>query len=212
MFRMCGRFALSLSFKKLLTLFPKSEPFTWDPCYNIAPQSEVPFLINEHHLKLADWGFHMPQFSKCIINARAETLKEKPLFKKLWPGNRCALITSGFFEWKKKVPHYIHLPKGEELYLGALYRFAANGKLEFVILTEEVNGALADLHHRKPLMLRGENLKGWFSKEYEISNPLKEEELIVYPVSSKMNKTAYNTPSCLLEEKTMQHDLFLDFG
>ncbi len=91
----------------------------------------------------------------------------------------------------------------------AVYRFS-NGELEHVILTQEAGSTLSSLHHRKPIMFSRESLKDWFSDRGALANPLNEEELKLYPVSSKVNKTSFNSPVCLKEEHPLERDLFLD--
>jgi putative SOS response-associated peptidase YedK len=177
--------------------------------FNIAPGSEMPVIIHEekNELVIMKWGM-VPHWTKDIhtakrpINARAETLAEKPSFKELLKNRRCLVPASGFFEWKKegnkKIPFYIHLPKSPLFAFAGLYdRWTdPEGNLVFTytIITTEPNDLIAKIHNRMPSILLPENEDRWLSKIplsagdlKEILTPFPAENMSMYPVSPLVN-------------------------
>jgi putative SOS response-associated peptidase YedK len=153
------------------------------------------------------WGL-VPHWTQDIttaqrpINARAETLSEKPSFKELLQNRRCIVPASGFFEWKKegkkKIPFYLHLPKNPLFAFAGLYDSWANpdGKLLFTytIITTEPNELIAKIHNRMPSILLPEHEDRWLSKSLlntgnlkEILTPFPAENMLMYPVSALVN-------------------------
>jgi putative SOS response-associated peptidase YedK len=177
--------------------------------FNIAPGSEMPVIVHEekNELVIMKWGM-VPHWTKDIqtakrpINARAETLSEKPSFKGLLKNRRCLVPASGFFEWKKegskKIPFYIHLLKSPLFAFAGLYdRWTdPEGNLVFTytIITTEPNDLIAKIHNRMPSILLPENEDRWLSKTplsagdlKEILTPFPAENMSMYPVSPLVN-------------------------
>ena len=121
------------------------------------------------------WGYPLHGTSKLIINARSETLFEKPMFKKNLSSNRCLVPCTGFFEWSssqgKKHKFKIY-PEGEKFfYLAGLYSsFHKDGAAQerFVIITAPANESMKPIHERMPLMLRSDDKEAWLGSKTDI--------------------------------------------
>jgi putative SOS response-associated peptidase YedK len=206
---MCGRYSL-IFIDDLGNRFRVFNPMIGlRSRFNIAPGSEMPVIIHEekNELVIMKWGM-VPHWTKDIhtakrpINARAETLAEKPSFKELLKNRRCLVPASGFFEWKKegnkKIPFYIHLPKSPLFAFAGLYdRWTdPEGNLVFTytIITTEPNDLIAKIHNRMPSILLPENEDRWLFKIplsagdlKEILTPFPAENMSMYPVSPLVN-------------------------
>jgi len=206
---MCGRYSL-VFIDDLGNRFRVFNPMMGARSrFNIAPGNEMPVIIHEekNELVMMNWGL-VPHWTQDIttaqrpINARAETLSEKPSFKELLQNRRCIVPASGFFEWKKegkkKIPFYLHLPKNPLFAFAGLYDSWANpdGKLLFTytIITTEPNELIAKIHNRMPSILLPEHEECWLSKTplnardlKEILSPFPAENMSMYPVSPLVN-------------------------
>lgn len=145
----------------------------------IFPGDAVPVLALERGrvaAGLMHWGFPKRDGRGLIINARAETAHERPMFARCLESRRCIIPSSGFFEWKhvdgraKKDKYFITLPDQPVLYMAGLYSRVqdASGKsyVAFVILTTQANGSIAGLHDRMPVMLRDEAQREAWLRDY----------------------------------------------
>ena len=111
---MCGRFTLTESRKEELEALGNIElPPLFTGRYNIAPTQQVAVIREPERIEACTWGFENPHSGTPIINARSETLTERPLFRDLITGNRCLIPADGFFEWKDQQPWYFQLPRKE---------------------------------------------------------------------------------------------------
>jgi putative SOS response-associated peptidase YedK len=206
---MCGRYSL-VFIDDLGNRFRVFNPMIGSRSrFNIAPGSEMPVIIHreKNELVMMKWGL-VPLWTQDIhtakrpINARAETLSEKPSFKELLKDRRCLVPASGFFEWKKegskKIPFYLHLPKIPLFAFAGLYDCWADpdGKLLFTytIITTEPNELIAKIHNRMPSILLPENEDRWLSKTplntadlKDILAPFPAGNMSMYPVSSLVN-------------------------
>lgn len=159
----------------LMRLIPSAPPpSNFQPNYNIAPTHEVPVCIAEegerrlellrrelvpHWAKEAKVGYKM-------INARAETLTEKPSFKPLLKSRRAIVAVSGFYEWKRegkdKQAHTIEHASGKPMMMAALW--AENSALDmrsYTVITTAASDAMAPVHHRMPAILEKDQVDGW---------------------------------------------------
>ncbi|MCR5810738.1 MAG: SOS response-associated peptidase [Lachnospiraceae bacterium] len=109
------------------------------------------------------WGFPGFDKGKLLINARAESVKDRPTFSDSFAGRRCALPAAGFYEWDKKKEKVIFtLPDSPILYLAGIYRpYGAENR--FVVLTREANASMEPVHDRMPLILSGDEVLPWVS-------------------------------------------------
>ena len=186
---MCGRYSL-VFIDDLGNRFRVFNPMIGARSrFNIAPGNEMPVIIHEekNELVMMKWGL-VPHRTQDIttaqrpINARAETLSEKPTFKELMQNRRCLVPASGFFEWKKegkkKIPFYIHLPKIPLFAFAGLYDQWAgtHGNLirTYTIITTAPNELVAKVHNRMPSILLPEHEDRWLSKTPLNAEALKE--------------------------------------
>lgn len=129
----------------------------------IFPTDHVPLLIRGNNggmnVILSDWGFKLR--GRPIINARRETVAEKPLFRNNLINRRCVVPSTGFFEWNNKKTKYLfNLPGTRMLYMAGLWRGSVDSS-EFVIITAEANDSVLPVHDRMPLVLTRDKIESW---------------------------------------------------
>lgn len=180
---MCGRYAIftedeNQEFREIINDINeryKDEPLKMKTG-EVFPTDTVPVITagpeNSRTVNLFRWGF--PKFiqpGRVIINARSETLQEKPTFRKLIHKGRCIIPASGFYEWKasegKKVKHFIHTADSSFFYMAGLYNSFVDKKgnpfTGFVIITTEANSQMAQIHNRMPVILERTDTKAWLT-------------------------------------------------
>ena len=220
---MCGRYVLE-DFEELserLIQVPLRYEFHPQPTYNAAPTQTLPVIIEEDGgwtVRGMHWGL-IPRWTKpgakpktMPINARAETLTEKPMFRPLLRDHRCLVPASGFYEWKQtgsgKQPYFIHRRDVPLMLLAGLYDEARDPEDEpiqsFTIITTAANDKLAPLHERMPAVLDDEAAATWMDREETDSAPLThlltpfpEEAFDTYPVSRAVNNTRHDSPDLI---------------
>jgi putative SOS response-associated peptidase YedK len=143
-----------------------------------------------------------------LINARAETVAEKPMFRRLLGKHRCLVPTTGFYEWKKigsrKVPYFIRLKDEKYFALAGLWDHWKGPKGEeirsFTIITTKANDVLSEIHPRMPVILRKEDEGLWLSDQVlsdsdleRLFQPFPSGLMISYPVSSSVNSVKNDT-------------------
>ncbi len=223
---MCGRFSLTKPKKiKAKDLKIKQEEVDLlKPRYNIAPSNNIAAILKggERHIETLRWGL-IPSWSKDetigarMINARAETLSEKPSFKGLLNKHRCLILADGFFEWldtgRGKQPHFIHLKSGEPFTFAGLWSHWTNPKGEEVrtctIITCQPNKLMEKIHNRMPVILDAEARDVWLDPENKegkiltgLLNPYPEKGMEAYPVSKVVNSPANDVEECIKPVKT----------
>lgn len=128
----------------------------------IFPSAKAPVLLERNgniQPELLTWGYQMPK--SLIINARAETAGEKPMFRESVVAGRCVIPSTGFYEWDKQKRKYLfNLPGEGALYMAGLYSIR-NGNTSYVILTTEANESMREVHHRMPLVLEKKQVAPW---------------------------------------------------
>lgn len=123
----------------------------------VSPRSAASPLTAE----FLKWGFPGFDRGKLLINARAESVKERPTFADSYAQRRCVLPAAGFYEWdKKKEKVTFTVPGSRILYLAGIFR-PYGDELRFVVLTREANASMAPVHDRMPLILSGEEVLPW---------------------------------------------------
>jgi len=221
---MCGRFALATEKHILEILYQLEIREDLQPRYNIAPsQNILACRLSPQHgrreLAALKWGL-VPFWAEDetigsrMINARSETVAEKPSFRDAFKKRRLLIPVSGFYEWKKedgaKQPFYISRKDGQPFSLAGLWERWEKGKnpLEScTILTTEPNSLLAPLHNRMPVVVPPESYELWLDPEansktlHELLAPYPPDELIFYPVSRLVN-SPYNESPELIEALT----------
>lgn len=213
---MCGRFALSAKTEQIEKLLPelyKSKEIK--PSYNIAPTQKVAVVLNENpnEITFAQWGL-IPSWSKDkstgskMINARAETLSEKPSFSRLLQKRRCLIFADGFFEWKaiegtkKKSPYFIRMKTGEPFTFAGLWDKWKSPEGEtitsVVIITTEPNNIVSPIHKRMPVIVLPQERGLWLSDETNqaifqpLLMPYPNDEMEAYEVSQSVNNPGFN--------------------
>lgn len=182
---MCGRFNSIASGKDFAETYgAEFGGVELQPNHNVAPTSKIYVLIQDDARKVVNtmtWGL-VPSWSKdktrsaSMINARSETLTEKPSFRSLLTKYRCVIPIQGFYEWQvlpsetkkpKKQAHYISRSDGQIMTLAGLWttwKDADNSLLQTcTIITIEATNKLSEIHHRMPVILEREALNEWLS-------------------------------------------------
>ena len=189
---MCGRFTQTKSQKEVLEQLGDIElPPLFHGRYNIAPSQTVA-VIRSNEPERADesiWGFQNPKSTSVVINARSETLAERPLFKDLLATHRCLIPADGFYEWKGKQPYYFQFPKKQLFAFAGLWR---NDRC--VILTRAADANMQGIHHRMPILIPSNHWSRYLENFQPLENP---PALTTRPVSCRVNKVANDNPSCL---------------
>ena len=212
---MCGRFAQADPLEILAQQFALEEVFVdLSPRYNVAPGQQVAVILKEEKRVMVDlkWGLvpfwaKDPSIGNRMINARAETVREKPSYKNAIKKRRCLIPASGFYEWKKdgkaKVPHYFRLKSGKPFGLAGLWETwkDPDGQMlkTFTILTTEPNELAARVHNRMPVIIPENGYATWL----DIANPPEAVQALLapyppgemeaYPVSTMVNSPANDT-------------------
>ena len=213
---MCGRFSLSTVEKHLIIdRFRVDVPIELKPRYNIAPTQETPVILNENSsvLSMAKWGL-IPSWSQDsriaykTINARAETVSEKPAYKNSFQKHRCLVIADSFFEWDKrsgrKTPFRIMM-EDESLFSFAGIYSKWNEITTFSIVTTEPNELMSKIHIRMPVILHKEDEKRWLEEPAkDILVPFTG-EMKMYEISTLVNSPKNDTPEIL--KKVERDDL-----
>ena len=230
---MCGRFTLHHSTDEIAARFAAqpaleiaeaqghSAPSVEEPRYNIAPSQPILAVRAEQdarRLEALQWGL-VPSWAKDItigsrmINARGETLAEKPAFKNALLRRRCLIPADGFYEWKKeeggRQPMHIHRQDGNLFAFAGLWeewRRPDGAPLRTcTIITVAPNDLMASIHDRMPAILREEDEAIWLDTEHvkdkdeilSLLRPYPDAGLEAYPVSKIVNAPVNDTPECL---------------
>jgi putative SOS response-associated peptidase YedK len=222
---MCGRFTLAKEEDVMLDYYGiPSTNFTFTPRYNAAPGQLIVAIISHNHcnrIGFLQWGF-IPSWSKTIpkgpplINAKSETILEKPSFRDAFLHKRCIIPADGFYEWKSvgnnKQPMRIHLRNQSIFSMAGIYStwVAPDGRKQSTcaILTTTPNSIVSSIHNRMPVLLRREDEAFWLDAHSQDRDrllsllvPFPSEDMMAYPVSSSVGKVANDSPACLLPQE-----------
>jgi putative SOS response-associated peptidase YedK len=219
---MCGRYVLNapedLSERFQLRQLSISLPTTW----NAAPTNELPVIVEnsdgEPEARAMKWGL-IPRWAKpgdkksvAPINARAETLTEKPMFRNLIKKNRCLVPANGFYEWKNlgdhKQPYFISVPDDPLFAFAGLYDESQGEEGEIIgtytIITTSANEMMSQLHDRMPVILHRDDEEEWLDREVtdpaqvqRLLGPYPADEMEAVPVSRKVNNVRNDGPELL---------------
>ena len=219
---MCGRFVQVSRLETVQKVFNISTPtFDTTPNYNIAPTQQILAVIkhnNENKLEKLYWGL-VPFWAKDInigskmINARAETVSEKPSFRHAFKQQRCLIPTDGFYEWKgepgQKQPFFVTTHSDEPFAFAGLWETWANKESNeayksCTIITTESRGAIREIHHRMPAILTPTFYEKWLNTDMQDPKALEKilqegviRDIQFYPVSTYVNSAKNNDPSCI---------------
>jgi len=228
---MCGRFTNQYSWEELHKLYSLSDqsfpPSNFPPHYNAAPTQELPVIRlkdGKREAALLKWGL-VPSAAKDakeaakLINARGETVAEKPSFRSAFRHRRCLVPADGFYEWKKlgpkeKQPWFITLKNKEPFAFAGLYEgwIPREGpKLEtFAIITTSPNALLAPIHDRMPVILTRETWRQWLGEELlspdklkTLLKPLDAAKMEGWPVDKRVGNVANDDAKLIEPVKTL---------
>jgi putative SOS response-associated peptidase YedK len=220
---MCGRFTLTIDPADLREAFENYNfPPRFAPRYNIAPTQPVLAIPNDK-TNTADfftWGLipswaKDPAIGQRLINARAETLAEKPSFRGSFKYKRCLILADGFYEWqalpgkKGKLPHFIHLKDRQPFAFAGLWdewHSPDGGELRTAtIITVEPNGLMEKIHNRMPAILKPADYARWLDPEpaapeslQPLLKPYPAREMEAYPVGTLVNSPANDNPELVV--------------
>lgn len=216
---MCGRFSLTRGDRDIEEEFGVKVPFAHKPRYNIAPTQEVLVLLDDgiRHIEVLRWGLipswtRDPQMSKAFINARAETIFQRPSFRQAAQKRRCLILADGFYEWRKtpkgKTPMYIRLKSKRPFGFAGLWESWTSPEgltlKTCAILTTEANELMRPIHDRMPVIVP-KNLEAlWLNPQIHserelapILQPYPPEEMEAFEVSRLVNSPKHDRPECI---------------
>lgn len=217
---MCGRFTLTASIGQIIDRFDIQaflDEENFAPSYNIAPSQMVLAVINDgkaNRMGYLKWGLIPPwakdlSIGNRLINARAETLAEKPSFKNAFRKKRCLIIADSFYEWRRhedktKTPMRIKLKSDGLFALAGIWEQWKSPEGEAIfscsVITTTPNQLMTDIHDRMPVILHPENEKTWlnpaitdtkFLQQFFV--PYDEAQMEAYEVSPLVNSPRNNT-------------------
>jgi len=219
---MCGRFTQTHSATAIAQAFQLLVVPPAPPRYNIAPTQLVGTVLQtqqqpERQFRALRWGL-IPSWAKDpgigsrMINARAETVAEKPSFRSALRYRRCLIVADGFYEWQrqgnKKQPYYFHLTDSPVFGFAGIWEHWQSPQGEHLetctILTTEANEVLSPIHDRMPVILHPEDYDRWLDPDCTTSTqllpllrPYPAEAMQTYPVSSLVNRATSDRPECI---------------
>jgi putative SOS response-associated peptidase YedK len=215
---MCGRFAFYSPREAVRAVFGVELPFDPAPHYNVAPTQVVAAIragpSGPEGVQLR-WGL-VPYWARDVaignrlINARAESLGDRPAFRDAFRRRRCVVLASGFYEWRReatgRTPHYVAPRHGQPLAFAGLWERWERGAAPLetcTIITTEASRALATLHERMPVILPPEALGEWLDPRQpaaalaRLLRPAPEDLLVFHPVSRAVNSPAQEGPGLI---------------
>ncbi len=216
---MCGRYSITTNVEALRRLFGFKGGPDLQPRFNLAPSQSAPVVrlsaAGERELVMLRWGL-IPSWAKDpaignrMINARAETLAEKPSFRAALRDRRCLVLADGFYEWQvqgsRKQPYFITLAEGLPFAMAGLWerwndRAGGETVETFAIVTTEATQALQAIHERMPVILDHRGQESWLTARSAgglqpllrpFSGPM-----AAYPVTSFVNSPKNDSPACI---------------
>ncbi|MBD1935241.1 MULTISPECIES: SOS response-associated peptidase [Cyanophyceae] len=210
---MCGRFSQSKSAETIAQVFQVNNVPPLTPRYNIAPTQQIQTILqnaeeSQREFQMLHWGLipswaKDPKMGARMINARAETVTEKPSFRAAFKQRRCLILADGFYEWqqqeKKKQPFYFRMNDENPFAFAGLWEHWKSDDGEVInsctILTTEPNDLMRPIHNRMPVIIDPKDYDLWLDTEVKkpellqpLLHPYSAEEMTAYPVSTKVNK------------------------
>ena len=230
---MCGRFLLTAPPEAVRRLFGFLELPNLEPRYNIAPSQAVAAMVRDaaaqRHFLWMRWGL-TPSWSKGdkarapLINARAETVAEKPSFRAAFAERRCVVFADGFYEWRQggnRQPYCVRLTDAAPFAFAAIWEpVASAGEGEptqgCALLTTEANARMAAVHHRMPVILTPAQVGRWLDPQSSrdalqaLLKPLPDDAMTLTPVSKRVNAVREDDAGLLDEERLPEAPSQLD--
>ena len=221
---MCGRFVQYSPLQTIQQILDVGTvSFEVIPNYNVAPTQKIITVIkhnNENKLEKLHWGL-VPFWAKDIsigsrmINARAETVSQKPSFRNAFRKRRCLIPADGFYEWKgekgNKQPYYVSIPSGEPFSFAGLWETWTDKETgeesvykSCTIITTAASESIREIHHRMPVILDPKFHEKWLNAEIQDPKALQViindgiiHDMKYYPVSKLVNSVKNNDPNCI---------------
>lgn len=184
---MCGRFTMAIDSDDLRTQLALGQmPLDWEKRYNVAPSQDVPTVINpeSRNVLWMKWGLvpfwaKDPSIGFKMINARAETVAEKPSYRNSFKNKRCLILADGFYEWRKagkvSIPYYFQLENGAPFAFAGLWDDWENkgvsslpglpGLTTCTLITTSANGDVQPVHVRMPVILTKQTMWDWLEED-----------------------------------------------
>jgi putative SOS response-associated peptidase YedK len=223
---MCGRFTICITKAELDMILDHDYSigaYPGDlqiPRYNVAPGQLIISIINDgrnNRAGLLKWGFvpsiaHQDALPYSVINAKAETLAQKPFYRQALSKKRCVILADGFYEWKKtpggKVPHRFVLPNTPLFPFAGIWNTYIDPLGEKIhtcaIVTTTANELVAPIHDRMPVILTKTAQNIWLDPSFtdpelltSLLKPYDSSKMTVYPVSSRVNNSQFDDPSLI---------------
>lgn len=216
---MCGRFAVTLPNDAMAQLFAAQPANTLPevPNFNVCPTNQVHVVRSGEtgrQLLPMRWGF-IPHWYKAenagplLINARSETLAEKPAFREACRMRRCLMVATGFYEWTKsaqetRLPWYIHRQDGAPIAFAGIWQDWGGGEQRqptCAIVTTGANESISNIHHRMPVILEPEQWSLWLGEEGKgaarLMQAAPDDTLIYHRVDPKVNSNRSSGPELI---------------
>lgn len=218
---MCGRLAVTLPNDAMAQLFDAAPANVLPdvPNYNVCPTVQISVVMSgeaRRQMSPMRWGFiprwyQKPNGGPLLINARAETLAEKPAFREACRARRCIIPSNGFYEWTKtaedkRLPWYIYRSDGAPLAFAAVWQDWRQGDTQLrtcAIVTTKANDPMAQIHHRMPVVLEPKDWAKWLGEEGHgaapLMRPARDEVLSFHRVDPKVNSNRAEGPELIDE-------------
>jgi putative SOS response-associated peptidase YedK len=208
---MCGRYQITTAPEAIRRLFGYPEQPNFPPRYNVAPTQPIPIVRlseGERHFALVRWGLipgwvKDPKTFSLVINARGESVRDKPAFKNAMRYRRCLIPADGFYEWRRsdKRPFHVRMKDGATFAFAGLWESwtGPNGEEmeSAAIVTTDANRALRPIHERMPVMLEPEAYDMWLDcrgvdadTASALIAPIRDDRIEAYEISPAVNKVA----------------------
>lgn len=203
---MCGRFCLDADLDTVIKHFGLKQNVVLTPRYNIAPNQVVPVIRKPGQLEFLSWGLRPAWLNpehNAFINARLETLTEKPAFKQSFQRRRCLIVANGYYEWRQigntKQPYFIRLSQRE------LFAFAGmwDGDSCTIITMPAQQPEIKAIHERMPLILNSQAYEQWLNPTVNIEiihnliNKNITPQFLISPVSTQVNSPKHDSETCI---------------
>lgn len=224
---MCGRYTLRTPADVLVEVFDLAPAYDFALRYNIAPTQDVPSIIRDRddgarHLMPMHWGLvpfwaKEPSLGGRMINARAESVSEKPAFRQAFLKRRCLIPTDGYYEWqkvgKRKQPYYFHRVDDCPFAFAGLWELwkGVDPPLRScTIITTDANDLAREFHDRMPVILHASDYDQWLDPQNDdvaglksLLVPWTDNDLRADPVSTHVNNVRHDDPSCMAVERSL---------